>query len=99
MSQRLTLELSDDEYRAIEKAAEPMGQGPAEWGATKLRRQLSAPRKGSPSAILRAISKPPHVTSSDVDALEESIAAGKMPIESKPDLTNRFGTWMAQPQR
>ncbi len=77
MSQRLTLELSDDEYRAIEKAAKPMGQRPAEWVATKLRRQLSAPRKGSPGAILRAISESPHVTSLDVDALEESIAAGK----------------------
>ena len=85
MSQRLTLELSDYEYRAIEKAAEPMGQRPAEWAATKLRRQLSDLRKGSPRAILRAISEPPHVTSLDVDALEDSIAAGKMPVECKPD--------------
>ena len=37
------------------------------------------------SAILRAISEPPHVTSPDVDALEDSIAAGKMPVECKPD--------------
>jgi len=84
MSQRLTLELSDDEYRAIEKAAEPMGQGPAEWIASKLRQQLSASRKGSPRAVLLAISEPPHLTSPDVDALEESIAVGRLPMEWKP---------------
>ena len=60
MSQVLTLELSDDEYQAVEKAAKPTGQRPAEWAAMKLRQQLSAPRKGSPSAILQAMSEPPH---------------------------------------
>ncbi len=84
MSQRLTLELSDDEYRAIEEVAEPMGQRPAEWAATKLRQQLSASRKGSPGTVLRAMSEPPHLTTQDVDALEESIAAGRLPIEWKP---------------
>lgn len=84
MSQVLTLELSDDEYQAVEKAAKPTGQRPAEWAAMKLRQQLSAPRKGSPSAVLQAMSEPPHVTSQDVDALEESIAAGKFAVNWKP---------------
>jgi len=84
MSQKLTLELSDDEYRAIEKVAKPMGQKPVEWIASKLRQQLSASRKGSPSTVLLATSEPPHLTSPDVDELEESIAAGRLPMEWKP---------------
>ena len=85
MSQRLTLELSDDEYRAIEKAAEPAGQRPAEWVATKLRQQLSSPRNGSPRAVRRAMCEAPHVTSLDVDALEESIVAGRLPMKWEPE--------------
>lgn len=81
MSQVLTLELSDDVYEAIKKAAEAMGQRPAEWVAGNLRRQLSVPRQGSPGVVLQALREPPRLTVSDVDALEHSIAAGKLPVK------------------
>jgi hypothetical protein len=35
---------------------------------------------GSPASVLRAISESPHVESNDVDALEQAIAASKIPI-------------------
>jgi len=78
MSQVLTLELSDDEYRAVERAAEPAGQEPAEWIAMKLRQQLPSPHQGSPRVVIKAMFEPPHLSSQDVDALEEAIAAGKL---------------------
>ena len=77
MSQVLTLEFSDDVYKAIERAATPMGQKPAEWVSMKVRQQLATARKGSPNAVLKAMRKPPHVTPSDIEVLEESIATGK----------------------
>jgi hypothetical protein len=84
MSQVLTLELSDDVYKAIERAAAPTGQKPAEWVSMKLRQQLSVPRKGSPGAVLEAMGETPHLMPSDVDALEESIAIGKRPVNWEP---------------
>lgn len=80
MSQVLTLELPDDVYQAIERAAETTGQKPAEWVSMKLRQQLSAPRKGSPDAVLEAMHELPHLSPSDVESLEESIATGKLPL-------------------
>ena len=85
MSQVLTLELSDDEYQAVERAAEPAGQEPAEWIAMKLRQQLPSPHQGSPRVVLKAMFEPPHLSSQDVDALEEAIAAGKLPVNWAED--------------
>lgn len=84
MSQMLTLELSDDVYEAIKKAAEATGQRPAEWVALNLRRQLSTVRKGTPAAILQAMRQPPHLTAPDVDTLEQAIATGRLPVTWEP---------------
>ena len=84
MSQVLTLELTDEVYKAIERAAELTGKKPAEWVAMKLRQQLSAPRKGSTDAVLEAMREPPHLTPADVEALEEAIATGKLPVKWEP---------------
>lgn len=92
MSQVLTLELPDDVYKAIERAAESTGQKPAEWVSMKLRQQLSAPRKGSPDAILAAMHEPPHLTPSDVESLEESIATGKLPVKWEPVFDGDIGS-------
>lgn len=91
MSQMLTVELSDDDYEEIKKAAEATGQRPAEWVAMNLRRQLSVLRKGSPSAILRAMREPPHLTPPDVDALEQAIATGKLPVRWEPVFEEETG--------
>jgi hypothetical protein len=40
MGQHLTLELSDTEYRALEKLARESGTSPVEWAAARLRTQL-----------------------------------------------------------
>jgi len=40
MGQHLTLELSDAEYRALERLARESGTSPVEWAAARLRTQL-----------------------------------------------------------
>jgi hypothetical protein len=90
MSQRLTLELSDDAYEAIERAAEPTGQRPAEWVAMKLRQQLSAPGKGFRARFFRRCASR-LISSGDVDVLEESIAAGKLPVKWQPMFDEEMG--------
>lgn len=87
-----TLKLSDEVYEALAKAAREDGHAPAEWVAMKLRQQLSAPRKGSPDAILQAMREPPHLTSLDVGALEESIATGKLPVRWEPVFDGEMGS-------
>jgi hypothetical protein len=52
MSQLLTLELSDTEYAALEKAARASGAAPDEWAAARLREQLPlAAENGSSAGI------------------------------------------------
>lgn len=92
MSQVLTLELTDEVYKAIERAAKLTGKEPAEWVAMKLRQQLSAPRKGSPDAVLEAMHEPPHLTPSDVESLEESIATDKLPVKWEPVFDGEIGS-------
>jgi hypothetical protein len=83
VSQRLTIEIPDDVYHAIEKAAKPTGQAPHEWLAKKLRSELIL-RRGSPTAILQAMREPPHVSTIEVDELEKAIATGKQPVRFEP---------------
>lgn len=91
MSQVLTLELPDDVYKAIERAAESTGQKPAEWVSMKLSQQLSAPQKGSPDAILKAMREQPHLTPAEVESLEESIVTGKLPVKWEPVFDGEIG--------
>lgn len=88
MSQVLSLQLSDDEYQAVERAAKPTGQEPAEWAAMKLRQQLFAAQKGSPAKVLQAMREPPHLTSQDVSTLEDVIERGKLRVEWEPAFTS-----------
>ena len=92
MSQVLTLELPDDVYKAIERAAESTGQKPADWVSMKLRQQLSAPRKGAPESLLQAMHEQPHLTPSDVESLEESITTGKLPVKWDPVFEGEIGS-------
>jgi hypothetical protein len=39
--------------------------------------------RGSPQAILKAMSEPPHVTREDIEALEKAIEEGKLPPTDK----------------
>lgn len=38
---------------------------------------------GSPIAIRRIMHEPPHITKDDVDALEQAITAGQLPVQDK----------------
>ncbi|MBI4026187.1 MAG: hypothetical protein HY360_14465 [Verrucomicrobia bacterium] len=40
------------------------------------------PRRGSSSAVLRAMAAPPHLQSESVDELLRAINAGKLPVQS-----------------
>lgn len=52
---------------------------------TELQLQVTPvrPPPGSPEAILKAMSEPPHVTREDVEALEKAIEEGKLPATDK----------------
>ena len=81
MQQSMVLELPDDIYEAIKQAALAGGLQPAEWVMNNLRQQL---RPGSPLAILQAMQKAPRLSSEDVDALEQAIKEGEIPIDWTP---------------
>jgi hypothetical protein len=52
MSHAITLQLSDHEYAALERAAAVSGEAPDEWAAARLRERLPlAPENGSEGAI------------------------------------------------
>jgi len=38
---------------------------------------------GSPTAVLRAMQEPPHPSPADVDELEATISAGRLPIRTR----------------
>ena len=83
MSQTMTLELTDEIYEAVKKAASENGLHPVEWVVISLRQHLFDLRPGSPQAILRAMSEPPHLNPEDVDELERAIEEGKLPVNWK----------------
>jgi len=81
MQQSMVLELPDDIHEAVKQAALAVGLQPAEWVMNNLRQQF---RLGSPLAILQALQKAPRLSSEDVDALEQAIKDGEIPIDWTP---------------
>lgn len=86
MSQTMTLELTDEIYEAVKKAAATDGLQPGEWVVNSLHQHLPVPPPGSPQAILQALQQAPRLATEDVDALEQAIKEGALP----PDLTPIF---------
>lgn len=84
MSQPMMLELPDDLYESVKQAALAVGLQPAEWIVNNLRQHLSPLRPGSAQAILQAMQSAPRLSSEDVDALEQAIEEGKLPIDWTP---------------
>jgi hypothetical protein len=80
----MTLELSDEIYEAVQSKARAAGLQPAEWVVKQLHLQTPALRPGSPAAILRALEKGPRLASEDVDALEQAIKEGALPVDWTP---------------
>ena len=63
MSQSLTVELSDAEYAALQRAAETTGAAPDEWAAARLREQLPLPVVTPPARSATANLIPPFCVS------------------------------------
>ncbi|MGH9846743.1 MAG: hypothetical protein ACREEM_49215 [Blastocatellia bacterium] len=84
MSQTMTLELTDEIYEAVKKAASETGVQPVEWVLNNLRHHFLNLRPGSPQAVLWAMSQPPHLNPADVDELERVIKEGQIPINWEP---------------
>lgn len=84
MQQSMVLELPDDIYEALTKAASERGVQPMEWVVGSLRHLLFDPRPGSPQAILQVVNAPPHLDPEDVREMERLIEEGAMPIDWEP---------------
>lgn len=81
MSHTMTLELPSEIYEAVTRAASIKGLHPAEWIVDTLRQQFISPPSGSPQAILQALKIAPRVSPEDVDALEQAIKEGEIPVD------------------
>ena len=81
MSHTMTLELPSEIYEAVTRAASIEGLHPAEWIVDNLCRQFISPPTGSPQAILQALKNAPRVSPEDVDALEQAIKEGEIPVD------------------
>ncbi len=81
MSYTMTLELPSEIYEAVTRAASTKGLHPAEWIVDNLRHQFVSPPPGSPQAILQALKDAPRVSPEDVDALEQAIKEGQLPVD------------------
>ena len=82
----LTIELPDELARSFARitATRTRASSNVPWNDCFLTRG-SEPRRGSAAAVLRAMKEPPHLSGSDVDALDAAIAAGRLPVQT-PEL-------------
>ena len=79
----LIIEMPDDLARRLEEIAAARRKSVQQVALEQLSSLVVAsagPRVGSPTAILRAMQAPPHLSSADVDDLDAAIAAGRLPV-------------------
>jgi len=80
--QNLTIELPDELARSLAGIAAGEHKTLEQLAVERLR-SLVEPgpheRPGSADAILRAVKRPPHLSSADLDELDAAIAAGRLP--------------------
>ena len=82
----LTIEVPDDVVRSLEVIAAAQGKSLQQLAAERLNSLVSvnpAPLQGSPTALLRAMTEPPHPSAADVDDLEAAIAGGRLPVRNR----------------
>src|SRR5512140_1451566 len=68
----LTIEVPDDIVRSLEVIAAAQGKSLQQLAAERLNSLVNvspAPLQGSPAALLRAMTEPPHPSAADVDDL------------------------------
>jgi len=78
----LTIELPDELVRSLEGIAAAQQKSVQQLALEKLR-SLVEGVTGSSAALLRAMQEPPHLTAVDVDALDEAIAGGRLPVQAR----------------
>ena len=82
----LIIEVPDELVRSLEGIAAAQRKSIQQLALERLSSlvegtpQLAA---GSPGAVLRAMGEPPYPSSTDVDELDASIAAGRLPIRPR----------------
>jgi hypothetical protein len=84
----LTIELPDNLAQRLEKLAAAQRKSVQQLALEKLSLLVEAAPNtlaGSPVELLRVMREGPRLSTEDVDALEASIASGRLPIQT-PDL-------------
>lgn len=80
----LTLELPDDLARTLEGIAANQHTSIQQLALDRLRSlvppQVAELQPGTAAAVLRAMRQPPIPSSGDVDEMDASIAAGRLPV-------------------
>ena len=81
----LTIEVPDDVVRSLEVIAAAQGKSLQQLAAERLNSlvNVSPALQGSPAALLRAMTEPPHPSAEDVDDLQAAIASGRLPVRNR----------------
>jgi hypothetical protein len=82
----LTIEVPDDLVSRLEAIAAAQRKSIQQLALERLSSLVEGSpdlRAGSPAALLRAMREPPHPRAADVDELDASIAAGRLPIRTR----------------
>ena len=82
----LIIEMPDDLVRSLEGIAAAQRKSIQQLALERLSSLVEVipePRAGSPAAVLRVMQEPPHPSPADVDALDATIAAGRLPIRTR----------------
>lgn len=83
---KLTLEIPDEMARILEGMATAQHKTVEELALDRLRSLVDSRdsgRPGSPSAVRNALLGLPRVSVADVEALEDAIASGKLPVSTR----------------
>lgn len=81
----LTIELPDDLARILASVAASQHKSLQQLALERLASLADAGSEsplGSATAILRAMSAPPHLSAADIDELDSALAAGRLPVEN-----------------
>jgi hypothetical protein len=82
----LTIEVPEDLARSLESIAAAQHKSIQQLAIERLSSLVEASSEecaGSPTAVLRVMHELPHLSSADVDQLDEAIAAGRMAIGTR----------------
>jgi hypothetical protein len=82
----LNIEVPDDLARSLEGIAAAQRKSVQQLALERLKSLVEVipeARAGSPTAVLRVIHEPPHLSSADVDELDAAILSGRLPIRTR----------------